>query len=698
MPSSPDALTADLDGIAELLADGDAALAAERARRLQENFPHSIEAARFHGIALLHLGRNAEARLTLEAAHRNAPDSVEVLCNLGSAALACGDAGAAVDALEKAHALAPSHPATLNGLGTARRASGDMQGARDAYAASARFAPGYTAAWLNLAASELALGAIADADSHVRQALGIEPTLAEGWLLLGHVLAAQQHFAQAGIAYAKGGQLAPQDARFAYQVGLMAEEQHHLGQAAAAHARAIALAPDRCAALGQLAFVKRRLCDWENLPAISARLRECIANGAPDIGPFGLLAEPLSPAEQLHAAVNAARHVEAAVAPERARLDFRHARLPADAPLRVGFVSNGFGEHPTGLLMVALIEALQTSAIEVHLFASEADDGCSISQRLHRACQWHDIAGLPAAAAAAKVRTAQIEILVDLGVWAAGGMTELFALRPAPLQVNWLAYPGTSGAPWMDYVMADRIVLPDAERANFSEQVAWLPRCFQPSDSTRRVGTPPPRAECGLPETGMVYVCFNNSYKLNRASMERMFAVLRGVPGSVLWLLSGPEDAGRRLREFARSKSIDPARLVFMPKLPHGDYLARYRHAGLFLDTTPYNAHTTASDALWAGCPLLTVAGDTFASRVAASLNHHLGMDAMNAPDDSAFIDLAVKIGRDPELRVRLHADLASRKVDHGLFDMQGYAKDFSSLLLRMAARHRSGQSPAHLD
>ena len=263
-------------------------------------------------------------------------------------------------------------------------------------------------------------------------------------------------------------------------------------------------------------------------------------------------------------------------------------------------------------------------------------------------------------------------------------------MRPAPVQVNWLAYPGTSGAPWIDYVLADRFVLPGTLAAHFSEKVVWLPRCFQPSDTARVIPPAPSRTDCGLPERsddgmGVVFCCFNNSYKLNPRSVSRALAVLRGVPGSVLWLLSGPGDADARLRAFAQTQEVEPRRLVFMPKQPHADYLARLQHADLFLDTEPYNAHTTASDALWAGCPVLTRPGETFAARVAGSLNHHLGRESMNVADDAAFVARAIALGRDPQALAALRAELTQRRQHSGLFDMQGFARDFAVAVTWMA-------------
>ncbi|MET0232197.1 MAG: tetratricopeptide repeat protein, partial [Rhodanobacteraceae bacterium] len=626
------------------------------------------------------------------------------LCNLGSVELQAGDAASALAALERAFAIAPAHPAVLLGLGNARRANGDAAAARDAYSAVTRANPAHAGAWLNVAAVELALGDAADAERDARRALTLAPNHPEGLLLLGHVLAAQRRFAEAEAACEAGARSAPRDARFPYQAGLMAEEQKHLARAAALQTRALALDPALHHALAQLVFLKRQLCDWRDLDALSTQLRARVAERAPGIAPFAFLSEPASAAEQLLCASTAAATIENGAAPLRRQLAFSHVPRADARRLRIGFVSNGFGNHPTGLLIVAMIEALRDAPIDAApldtiLFATSRDDSSPIRERLRSAAtEFREVSGLAPVALAQRMHEAALDVLIDLRGYGGGSVAESLALRPAPIQINWLAYPGTSGAPWIDYVIADRVVLPDAARAHFPEAVARLPRCFQPSDPTRIVAAPPSRAACGLPPEGAVFVSFNNSYKLNRESMRRMFSVLRGVPASVLWLLSGPERADDRLRDAARADAIDPARLVFMPKLPHDEYLARYRHADLFLDTAPYNAHTTASDAIWAGCPVLTVAGETFASRVAASLAVHLGMPELVAPDDSAFVEIAVHVGRDRAYRDALHAKLAERRAASGLFDMRAFARDFAALLSRIVNARRRGTAPADLD
>ncbi|WP_267103888.1 tetratricopeptide repeat protein, partial [Xanthomonas sacchari] len=500
----------------------------------------------------------------------------------------------------------------------------------------------------------------------------------------GRVRWTQGRHADAAQALREALRQAPQHPGIAVWLGHALEDNGEAEAAAQAYAHAHALLPQEPSIAAYLLNWRRKLCDWRGLDALSQQVRGAVRQGHPAIEPFAFLNEDAGADEQLRCARNRAQALARCLAPLPA------AQVRGDGPLRIGFLSNGFGAHPTGLLTVALFEHLRAHAdLQVHLFALNGDDRSALRARLQAAAHaWHDVAGQPHRQIAQRIRDTGIDLLFDLRGWGGGGTPEVLALRPAPVQLNWLAYPGTSGAPWIDYVVGDAYALPPALAAHYSERVLRLPRAFQPSDDTRHVGTPPARRDCGLPEHGTVFCCFNNSYKLGPRSMARMLEVLRQVPDSVLWLLSGPGQADDRLRAAAAAAGVDPTRLRFMPKLAHPDYLARYRHADLFLDTHPYNAHTTASDALWAGCPVLTCPGSTFAARVAGSLNHHLGLDDMNAADDAAFVATAVRLGRDPAALQALRERLQARRADSGLFDMRGFADDFAALLRDTASRH----------
>ncbi|WP_171958467.1 tetratricopeptide repeat protein [Stenotrophomonas maltophilia] len=540
--------------------------------------------------------------------------------------------------------------------------------------------PGDFVAWVMLADLELEAGDIAAGEQAARHALQLRPNHPEALARLGRVAWMAGAHTDAAKLLGQASALAPQHPGIALWLGHALEDADDAEGAAAAYRRAHALMPDEPYIAAQRLAWQRRLCDWQDVDALATQVRGALAAGQGVVEPFAFLSEDANAAEQLACARARAAVVASAVRPLSA------VKVREHGALRVGFLSNGFGAHPTGLLTVALLEHLRHDpALQLHLFALNRADGSRIRERLQAAARLHDVAALRHADIAARIRAQGIDLLFDLRGWGGGGTPEVLAMRPAPLQLNWLAYPGTSGARWLDAVVADEFVLPASLERHFSERVLRLPRAFQPSDNTRVLEPAPSRAECGLPEHGVVFCCFNNSYKLNPRSMGRAFAVLQAVPGSVLWLLSGPGKADARLRAAAQAAGLDPARLVFMAKLPHPQYLARYHLADLFLDTHPYNAHTTASDALWAGCPVLTCPGDTFAARVAGSLNHHLGLSRMNVADDAAFIATASALGNDPVALAALRAELAQAREDSGVFDMAGFAHDLSALLQTLA-------------
>ncbi len=539
-------------------------------------------------------------------------------------------------------------------------------------------------AWVMLADAELEAGDPGAGEQAATRALQLRARHPEALARLGRARWMQGRHDEAAALLRQAAEQVPEHPGIALWLGHALEDAGQPEAAADAYRHAHRLLPGEPYITAQLLNWQRRLCDWRDIEPLSAQVRQAVAQGQAVVEPFAFLSEDSSAMEQLACA----RQRAAGVAQGLAALP--PVRVRASGRLRVGFLSNGFGAHPTGLLTVALFEQLRAlGALELHLFALNGDDGSAIRQRLQCAADTlHDVSGQAHQRIAETIRAAGVDVLFDLRGWGGGGTPAVLAMRPAPLQINWLAYPGTSGAAWIDYVLADAFVLPEALAASFSENVRRLPRAFQPSDNTRAVEAAPSRAACGLPAQGVVLCCFNNSYKLNPRSMQRVFAVLHGVPGSVLWLLSGPGQADARLRAAAARGGLDPQRLVFMPRLPHPAYLARYQHADLFLDTHPYNAHTTASDALWAGCPVLTCPGTTFASRVAGSLNHHLGLPEFNAADDAAFIATAIRLGNDPAARQAARHTLAQRRARSGLFDMAGFARDFADEVAAIARQH----------
>ncbi|WP_158543424.1 tetratricopeptide repeat protein [Dyella solisilvae] len=543
----------------------------------------------------------------------------------------------------------------------------------------------------NLGRCEIRMGQFDEAAARARSLVFADAHQWTGWQLLGEALAAKGLHAEAIEAYRRATTLAPEQAVTHRQLGVSLGHCLLLDEACEAFARALDLNPEDEGSRYQLVINKRHVCDWDGLDGLSEQLKSRVAAGIALVSPIDLLSEDASASLQLACATRQAERLHEDARKKTVHWE-RSSHRPSSGRLRIGFVSAGFGQHPTAILTSALFEQLRNSPVEAHLFSTGAEPVSKARERLMAAAyRFHQVSKLTPQTLAQRIRAEQIELLVDLDGYSRACWPMVYAYRPAPVQIAWLGYPGTTGARYIDYVIADRFVLPPSLAAYFSEQPAYLSRCYQSNDPTRIVPVPQSRQDYGLPVDAVVFACFNGTFKLGRRSLDRMFKALKGVPGSVLWMLEGPGKSSLRLREMARGADIDPARLVFTPKLPHSQYLGLYRHADLFLDTEGYNAHTTASDALWGGCPVLTRPGNTFASRVAGSLNHHLGMPELNVGSDDEFVAFAIRYGNVREWRDALKQKLALQCDVSGLFDVKGFAADFADLLARIAKHHRSG-------
>lgn len=555
-----------------------------------------------------------------------------------------------------------------------------LKSARAAVAAS----PNSFIDWVILAEEEINAGDIEQGILAAKRALQINPGHPEALARLGRAHWMQKRFHEAAQTLHAAYQRAPFHPGICIWFAHALEDISRPEDAAKIYAHAYQLAPNESQIAAYLLAWKRKLCDWEGIDQLSAQVREAVRSQSAIVEPFAFLSEDSTAQEQLLCAQTRARSIQ------RPEHFFSSSSKPRAAgnQLKVGLLSNGFGSHPTGLLIVKLIEELNNRQLDIHLFATTPNDGSAIRTRLENASTVHDISGHSHTQSATLIRNQEIDILFDLRGWGGGGSPEILALRPASIQINWLAYPGTSGAPWIDYILADKFVLPDDISAFFSEKVIYLPHCFQPSDNTRILSHVLQRQSLGLPENAFVFCCFNNSYKLNTRSMMRIFQIMKQVPDSVLWLLSTPGEGNTRLQQAAQRSGIDSTRLVYMHKKDHLDYLACLQTADLFLDTTPYNAHTTASDALWAGCPVITTPGDTFASRVAGSLNHHLGMDELNRKNDEDFIHYAVELASDKKKFATIKSKLMHQRQHSLLFDMQNFAKSFENIMVEILQKH----------
>ncbi|WP_428422245.1 UDP-N-acetylglucosamine-peptide N-acetylglucosaminyltransferase [Methylibium sp.] len=452
----------------------------------------------------------------------------------------------------------------------------------------------------------------------------------------------------------------------------------------------------------------RAWCEWQDFNTWQPHALQALSD--PDVAalsPFHLLSLPGITAAQQQAFATrwmadrllASAHDRAVLAAEFAAAAAVRAlqAAPPHAKIRLGYLSGDFHQHATALLIVEMLEAHDRRRFELHAYSYGADDGQGMRQRLQGPFErFNDITALSDLQAARAIHADGIDILVDLKGYTAGTRTALLTYRPAPLQVSYLGYPGTLGGAFCDYVVSDRFITPAGASADYSEALARMPHSYQPRGRLAEVGPAPTRQAAGLPGEGLVLCCFNQAYKFTPEVFDIWCMLLAHTPGSVLWLLR-TEQAEGNLRREAMQRGIAPHRLVFAEDLPQAEHLARLQLADLMLDTLPYNAHTTASDALWAGVPLVTCAGDTFASRVAGSLLHAVGLPELVTHSLHDYGALALRLAGDPQRLQALRGKLARQRLAAPLFDVAGYTLDLEALYAAMWSRHCAGLPPQAL-
>ncbi len=538
----------------------------------------------------------------------------------------------------------PDHGGAWANLGIALKFHGDLSGALEACGKAVSLDPKNANAHNNLGIALAALGRHAEAAASHRQALAIDPRFHECWSNLGLALSA------------------------------MGDP----GRAVDAFRRALAIKPDHTEALVQFIYHALQICDWRHLDGAIARMAETIAKDKGEVNPFALLAICQDPQESLRAARNFSRRVETSVA-ALARPNLAPRRQMGRP--RIGYLSGDFHGHATAYLAAEMFESHDRDRFEIFAYSYGPDDGSEMRKRVMGAFEhFVDLSSLSLEASAARIAEDGIDLLIDLKGYTQGARTGILALRPAPIQAAYLGYPGTMGADFIDFAIVDAFVAPKGAEADYTERLLRLSGSYQPNDSRRSIAPDPGTREGhGLPEDGIVFCCFNQTYKIGPHSFATWMRLLHALPGSVLWLMAFNAQAPERLREAAKAAGIHPSRLVFADKLPLDRHLARITLADLFLDTWPCNAHTTASDALWAGIPVVTLAGRTFAARVAGSLLNALGMPDLIAPDAQSYERLALRLAEDAPERARAKSRLLRARETSDLFSGEKAARKLES-------------------
>jgi protein O-GlcNAc transferase len=656
-------------------------------RRAVDLKPESPEAHYNLGFILQERGKLDAAIEVYRRALVLRPDMPQAYTNLGVALQHQGKLDDAVAAFRQAIARNPKYVDACFNLGVVLRLQGHADEAAAAYRHVIELESSHAAARNNLALILSEAGELRAADVLLRRAVGRWPDYAAGHNNLGALLLDQGRPQEALDALRAALQRAPDYPEAYLNLGNALRELGNLAEAIGAYQRAIDLRPTYAEALAQLVYHRARACDWTDAGA-EATLLSAVRQNAARIPPFMLMATAATAADQL---LCARKWVEHFAVPEQQV--FQHHAAPRAGRLRIGYLSSDFYDHATAYLIAELIERHDRGRFEIHGYSYGADPGGGMRARLVSAFDhFTDIDALAHRDAAARIQADDIDILVDLKGHTHRARPKILAFRPAPVQVNYLGYPGTMGAPFIDYIVADDFIVPRDRQMFFAEQLAYLPDCYQPNDTRRDIAATPSRAECGLPAQGFVFCAFNNSFKITPAFFAIWMRLLQQVQGSVLWVLESNALVRRNLTAAAVAAGVDPGRLVFAPMVPHGQHLARHRHADLFLDTLPCTAHTTASDALWAGLPVLTCAGETFAGRVAGSIVRAAGLSELVTTSPRDYEALALALAREPARLADIRSRLGAGRFSLPLFDMAKRTRDLEALYVRMAETWRSGR------
>ena len=644
--------------------------------------------ALFHsnlGNALTAAGRLGEALECYRRAVSLRPDYADGWYNLGTALLQKGGLTEAIEAYRRVLALRPDHTAALYNLGNALRHSGRPREAAESYERALATAPSLVQALNNLGALHQEGGRHTEALECFTRALALAPQYAEAHNSLGAAHLEAGRAAQAIESLGRATAFNPHLAEAHYQLGNALRAEGRLEEAITSYGRALAVRPTLAAAAAERVYTMLRAAHWDGLDERVAQLLELTDAGHP-IAPFVLLHVTDDPQRLQSCARAHARAKAVDTSPLWSGERYSHARI------RVAYLSADFRDHPVGTSIVELLERHDQNALEVVLVALAPIGADPTGMRLRNAAsRVLDAQGMSHAQVAAWLHQERIDIAVDLMGYTAQSRPRIFAHRPAPISLGYLGYPGTLGAPWMDHLLADAVVVPESQERSYDERVLRIDGTLMPADTRTVAGPVPSRSALGLPERGFVFCCFNHQGKITPTLFDVWMRLLQQVPGSVLWLQQSSQDACERLALEADRRGIEPTRLKFAPRVPdRTQYLARLAAADLFLDTLPYNAHSTARDALWAGLPVLTCIGRSFAARVSASVVRAAGLETLVTTSLEEYERAALEFARDPDSLRAARSQLAAARTAGQLFDTAKLCARIETLYRTLIARQRA--------
>jgi predicted O-linked N-acetylglucosamine transferase (SPINDLY family) len=653
--------------------------------------PDDAEALSNRGLTLHVLKRFEEALASYHLALTVRPDYVKALNNRGLTLHLLKRFEEALASYDRALTVRPDYAEALYNRGGALYKLNRLEEALASYDRALTLRPDYVEALSNRGVILQELRRFEEALASYDRALSVRPDYVEALSNRGVILQELWRFDEALAAFDRALTMRPDDAEALYNRGVNLQKLNRIEEALASYDRALAANADHPHAFSGAADCVLKSCDWDRRTRFATDLCGHVTGKKSIIDPFVLLGYSSDPALQLQCARN---FIDNKVPSQLPRFwsgqTWRHEKL------RVAYLSPDFRSHATAFLTAELFELHDRSLFEIIGVSFGVDDGSEIRRRLVSAFdEFRDVRGNSDEEIAKLLNDRQVDIAIDLAGHTLDSRIGVLARRPVPVQVNYLGFPATMGADFIDYIIADAMVVPVEHQPYYTEKVVYLPDCYQVNDTKRKIAEHmPTRQEMGLPEHAFVFCCFNNNWKITPEIFDIWMRLLHEVEGSVLWLLGDNEGAERNLRKEAQRRGIDPSRLVFAGRLPLAEHLARHRLADLFLDTLPYNSHTTASDALWMGLPVLTCKGEAFAGRVATSLLHAVGIPELITSNLEDYHVLTLKLARDTALLGEIKATLVRNRNIYPLFNTERFARHIEAAYTTMWETWQRGEVP----
>jgi len=707
----------ELDRIIRCLTQADAVSAEKFATQLTLRFPENAEAWFLLGVARHLLQKLSDALIALDQAVSLSPAHVQAMRAKAAVLSELGQLDAAIETCRQTLQMFPQDADLVTNLATVLEKNGQLTESLEQFDLALALDPHHLFALQNRGALLMRMYRLEAALAHNRLFVERHPEYPDAYYNLSETLCGLRRYQEALPVCEAGLSIAPRHARLHLNRGISLAATRRFEESQYELAQAQILDPELLKQLvpeinllpsivdpytsPEVVYLETNTeamheCIWHNRSSYLDTIHEFSEQGTPSSFAlhdkklaFTLLALPTTSARHLAILKNVSEYVED-TAWLYARPPFRHDpdRHQNGTRIRIGYVSPDFRDHPIGHLTKAIYALHDRNRFEIHCYSLVRAEQDPVQQQIRNDCDlWHDLSDMDNVAAAEQIYADGINILIDLAGYTKQARTEIFALRPAPIQVNYLGYPGTMGATFMDYLIGDLVVTPSEHAAHFTEKLLQMPHTYQPNSRPQELSLPLSRLDCGLPETGFIFCGFNQAFKISPEIFDIWMGLLREVPGSVLWLLEAGPIAEQNLRKEAQLRGVDSQKLIFAPRVPWLEHLNRQQHVDLLLDTFPYNAHTTASDALWAGVPLVTCIGETFPSRVAASLLTAAGLPELVTNSLEEYEKLALHFATSPDELNAIRKKLIANRSTAPLFDTKRFVRDLETLYERMMSR-----------